>query len=91
LWLISAGLGAGVAMVTSLSLFALRTRDHHQAGALSGMAQFIGYSGAALGPLLVGILHDATASWTVPLGLMIAASALVTVFATLAGRPHFID
>jgi len=91
LWLISAGLGAGVAMVTSLSLFALRTRDHHQAGALSGMAQFIGYSGAALGPLLVGILHDATASWTVPLGLLIAASALVTVFATLAGRLHFID
>lgn len=86
LWLIAAGLGAGIAMVTSLSLFALRTRDHHQAGALSGMAQFIGYAGAAAGPLLVGVLHDATGAWTAPLTLLIAASALVIVFATLAGR-----
>ena len=91
LWLVSAGLGAGIAMVMSLSLFALRTHDHHQAGALSGMAQFIGYGGAAAGPLLVGVLHDATGSWTAPLALLIASSALVTIFATLAGRRRFIE
>ncbi len=91
LWLVAAGLGAGVAMVTSLSLFALRTHDHHQAGALSGMAQAIGYSGAAAGPLLVGVLRDATGSWTPPLALLIASSALVAVFATLAGRQRFVD
>jgi CP family cyanate transporter-like MFS transporter len=90
LWLVTAGLGAGIAMVTSLSLFALRTRDHHQAGNLSGMAQFIGYTGAAAGPLLVGILRDATGSWTASLTLLIAASALVIVFATLAGRDRTI-
>jgi CP family cyanate transporter-like MFS transporter len=91
LWLISAGLGAGVAMVTSLSLFALRTHDHHQAAALSGMAQFIGYLGAAAGPLLIGVLHDWTHAWTGPLLLMVAASLLVLVFATLAGRARFIE
>lgn len=90
LWLVCAGLGAGIAMVTSLSLFALRTQDHHQAAALSGMAQFIGYAGAALGPFLVGWLHDRTGSWTPPLGLLVAASALAVVFATLAGRPRAI-
>lgn len=90
LWLLAAGLGAGIAMVTSLSLFALRTRDHHQAGALSGMAQFIGYAGAAAGPLLVGVLHDATGGWTAPMTLLIGASALVIVFATLAGRDRTI-
>jgi len=90
LWLVSAGLGAGVAMVTSLSLFALRTHDHHQAATLSSMAQFIGYLGAAAGPLLVGLLHDLTGAWTAPLGLLVAASLLVTVFATLAGRSQFI-
>jgi CP family cyanate transporter-like MFS transporter len=89
-WLVAAGLGAGIAMVTSLSLFALRTRDHHQAGALSGMAQFIGYAGAAVGPLLVGLLHDATHAWTASLSLLIFASALVIVFATLAGRDRTI-
>lgn len=90
MWLIAAGLGAGIAMVTSLSLFALRTRDHHQAGTLSGMAQFIGYAGAAAGPLLVGVLHEATGAWTAPLALLIASSALVIVFATLAGRARTI-
>ena len=90
LWLASAGLGAGVAMVTSLSLFALRTSDHHQAGALSGMAQFIGYLGAAAGPLLVGLLHDLTGGWTAPLGLLAGVSVLVMVFATLAGRSRII-
>ncbi|RYE97153.1 MAG: MFS transporter [Oxalobacteraceae bacterium] len=86
LWLISSGLGAGIAMVTSLSLFALRTRDHHQAAALSGMAQFVGYAGAALGPLLFGIVRDATGGWRAPLLLLAGCSALVIVFASLAGR-----
>lgn len=90
LWLVSAGMGAGIAMVTSLTLFTLRTYDHHQAGALSGMAQFVGYLGAAAGPLLVGVLHDATGDWRALLSLLIAASALVMVFATLAGRPRVI-
>ncbi|MCC0808274.1 CynX/NimT family MFS transporter [Methylobacterium sp. W2] len=90
LWLTCAGLGAGVAMVTSLSLLALRTHDHQQAAALSGMAQFIGYVGAAAGPLLVGLLHEVTGDWSVPMSLLVAASLLVTVFATLAGRSRFI-
>lgn len=90
LWLVSAGLGAGIAMVTSLSLFALRTHDHHQAAALSGMAQFIGYAGAAAGPLLVGVLHALTHGWSAPLLLLVCASALVVIFATLAGRDRFV-
>jgi CP family cyanate transporter-like MFS transporter len=86
LWLISSGLGAGIAMVTSLSLFALRTRNHHQAAQLSGMAQFVGYSGAALGPLLFGIVHDATGGWMSPLLMLSGCSVLVIIFASLAGR-----
>jgi CP family cyanate transporter-like MFS transporter len=91
LWLISNGLGAGIAMVTSLSLFALRTHHHQQAAELSGMAQFVGYSGAALGPLLFGILHDATSGWVSPLLMLTVCSALVIVFASLAGRRRHIE
>lgn len=91
LWLIFAGLGAGAAMVMSLSLFALRTRDHFQATNLSSMAQFIGYIGAAAGPLLVGMLNDISHGWTLPLLFLSAISVLVTIFATLAGRKRFID
>jgi CP family cyanate transporter-like MFS transporter len=91
IFLIIGGLGAGVAMVTSLSLFALRTHDHSQASALSGMAQFVGYIGAAAGPMVVGVLRDLTGSWTVPMSSLVIASALVIVFATLAGRARFIE
>lgn len=76
--------------VTSLSLFDLRTGDHRQAAALSAMAQFIGYAGAAAGPLLVGILHDATGNWVAPLGLLMTSSGLVALFATLSGRSRTI-
>jgi CP family cyanate transporter-like MFS transporter len=67
-------------------LFALRTRNHHQAAQLSGMAQFVGYSGAALGPLLFGIVHDATGGWMSPLLMLSGCSVLVIIFASLAGR-----
>jgi MFS transporter, CP family, cyanate transporter len=91
LWIVSAGLGAGLSMTTSLSLFGLRTRDHHSASALSGMGQFIGYIGAAAGPFLFGILHGIGGSWSAPFILLIVASILVVVFATLAGRARYID
>ncbi|WP_211294938.1 CynX/NimT family MFS transporter [Novosphingobium guangzhouense] len=86
LWLVVCGLGAGMAMVTSLSLFSLRTAHHDQAARLSGMAQFIGYIGAAAGPLLVGILRDATGGWTPAFGVLVGSSVLTALFGTLAGR-----
>ncbi|WP_322050578.1 CynX/NimT family MFS transporter [Paraburkholderia bannensis] len=91
LWLAIAGLGAGFSMTTSLSLFALRTRHHDQAAKLSGMAQFVGYAGAALGPVLSGMLHGVTGSWTASLVMLVGASLMVTVFAVLSGRNRFID
>lgn len=42
-WIAVSGLGASIAMTTSLSLFRLRTVDHEQASRLSGMTQFAGY------------------------------------------------
>ncbi|WP_206681654.1 MFS transporter [Actinomadura sp. J1-007] len=50
IWSWAAGLASGVNLVLALSLFGLRTRDHHSAAALSGMAQCLGYAVAALGP-----------------------------------------
>ena len=90
LWLIMAGLGAGASLVISLSLFNLRTRDHRQASQLSGMAQCVGYGLAALGPLLFGMLHDASGNWHLPLIMLLMITALQMVMATLAGRARFI-
>lgn len=90
LWLVIAGLGAGASMVICLSLFNLRATDHRQAAALSGMAQCVGYGVAALGPLVFGMLHEVSHSWTVPLIVLTAVNALQLVIAPLAGRAKHI-
>lgn len=84
LWLTIAGLGAGASLVLCLSLFNLRARDHRQASQLSGMAQCIGYALAATGPLCFGMLHELSASWTLPLALLAVSSLLQMVLAPLA-------
>ncbi|MBO9468675.1 MFS transporter [Endozoicomonas sp. G2_2] len=63
LWAVVLGLGQGGTFSMGLTLIALRAADSRIAAELSGMAQGIGYVLAALGPLLVGILHDLTGGW----------------------------
>lgn len=86
LWILLVGLGAGASIVLALSLFGLRTANHGQAAKLSGMAQSVGYLLAASGPILIGLLHDETASWTLPLGVIAAAAVAQLGFGILAGR-----
>ncbi|MEU2351068.1 MFS transporter [Modestobacter sp. NPDC049651] len=86
LWIVLAGAGGGVCIVLALSLFGLRTHDHRQAAALSGMAQSVGYALAAAGPILLGALHDATGSWTAPLWVLLGVLAVQGTAGVLAGR-----
>ena len=53
----------------------VRTRTHAGSVALSGFTQGLGYTLGALGPLAVGVLHELTGGWTVPL-LVLTATAL---------------
>ncbi len=90
LWASLAGLSCGVTLVLALSLFGLRTRHHVQAGALSGMAQSVGYAIAAIGPILIGAVHQATSSWTPALTILIVLAAVQAGIGTLASRPKTI-
>ncbi|RAT12406.1 MFS transporter [Lonsdalea populi] len=90
LWLILAGIGAGMSMVTCLTLFGLRAREHHQAGQLSGKAQCIGYLIGALGPCLAGILHGHTQTWNSTLLCLLLVSLAQAYFAWQAGRNRFV-
>ena len=90
LWIVLAGAGGGVCIVLALSLFGLRTSDHRQAAALSGMAQSVGYALAAAGPILLGALHDATGSWTAPLWVLLGVLAVQGGAGVLAGRDRTI-
>ncbi|WP_024803241.1 MFS transporter [Nocardia sp. BMG51109] len=85
------GLGAGICLVLALSFQSERAADEAQAAALAGMAQGIGYLVAAVGPLLLGLLHSAIGGWTAALTTL----ALLTVWQAAmgfgAGRDRFVD
>ena len=80
------GLGQGSAFSLSVFLFAARAADSHTAAALSGFAQSIGYLIAAAGPLLLGLLHDTTGGWTVPISVLLVVALGQLVSGLLAGR-----
>jgi CP family cyanate transporter-like MFS transporter len=85
-WVLLAGLGSGSSLALSLAFFSLRAHDATQTASLSGMAQSVGYSLAALGPVGFGLLHDVSGGWFAPL---VALWALVGVQAWagwMAGR-----
>jgi len=86
LWVVLFGFSAGSAFVLGLAFVSLRASHSHQAATLSGMAQCLGYSLAAVGPPLAGLAHDATGGWNVALGLCIIAALLMAAFGGLAGR-----
>ncbi|MCR9028902.1 CynX/NimT family MFS transporter, partial [Citrobacter amalonaticus] len=76
LWTLLFGFGSGATMILGLTFIGLRASSAHQAAALSGMAQSVGYLLAACGPPLMGRIHDAQGNWQIPL-LTVAALAIV--------------
>lgn len=85
-WMIVMGLGSGGALVLSITLFSLRVETATQSVALSGMAQAVGYSVAAVTPIFIGYIHDLMQQWTLALQLMIGIVLVQLVSGLLAGR-----
>jgi CP family cyanate transporter-like MFS transporter len=85
-WVILLGLGMGAQFSLALTFLVLRAVDARHTSALSGMAQSGGYLFAATAPVGLGIVHDVTGSWTLPLVMLAAAAAGVLVFGSRAGR-----
>ncbi|MFK4835012.1 CynX/NimT family MFS transporter [Microbacterium sp. ZW T2_14] len=74
-----------------LVLLGLRTRTHEGAVALSGFVQSGGYAIAALFPVGIGLLHDATDSWTAPLIVLAAVVAAAIPAGVVAAQPHTVE
>ena len=62
-WAVLLGIGQGGNFAVALTIIVLRSRDAHVAAHLSGMAQSVGYTLAAMGPLGVGVLHEWSGGW----------------------------
>ena len=85
LWMTLFGM-VGLLFPLALVLISIRSRTPESAVLLSSFVQSTGYVLAAIFPLLVGILHDATGGWAVP--LIAVAAVLVITFPAgiIAGR-----
>jgi len=89
-WVTLLGLSFGIGFTLVLALFVLRAQDAPHAVALSGMAQAVGYTLAAIGPIVVGALHDLTRGWTAPLTVLIGVAVADLAVGLAAGRAGFV-
>ncbi|KAB2340621.1 CynX/NimT family MFS transporter [Actinomadura rudentiformis] len=80
------GLGGGACLVLAMTFQSRRAASPAQASALAGMAQAIGYLVAAAGPLVLGVLHDHTGGWGLPLLVLTGLSFAMAAAGFGAGR-----
>ncbi|MDR6992391.1 MFS transporter [Luteimonas sp. 3794] len=90
LWVILLGLGPST-FPLALTLINLRTRTPVGSAALSGFMQGTGYALSCAGPLLFGVLHDATRGWHWPFAMLAVAVAVLVVGGWLACRPRWLE
>jgi CP family cyanate transporter-like MFS transporter len=85
LWAILLGV-VNTAFPVVLTMIGLRGSSPATVVRLSAFAQGVGYLLAIPGPILVGVLHDQTGGWRVPLTLVIALLIPQLIAGYLAGR-----
>ncbi len=90
LWIILLGMSP-LLFPLSLVLLGLRARTHEGAVALSGFVQSIGYAITALFPFGIGLLHDATGSWTGPLIVLAVVVAVAIPAGFVASRARTVE
>lgn len=90
LWAVLLGLGQGGAFAVALTFIGLRAPDSATASRLSSMAQTIGYLVAGLGPFVIGLLHELSRGWTVPLDVLVALMLPELILGLLAARPRHV-
>ncbi|MGN7978356.1 MFS transporter [Microbacterium sp. 22195] len=90
LWTVLFGL-VGLLFPLALVLISIRSRTPESAVLLSSFVQSVGYVLAAIFPVLVGVLHDATGGWTIPL-LVVGAMLVASIPAgMIAGRRRTVE
>jgi MFS transporter, CP family, cyanate transporter len=85
-WVGAFGLAQGSGFALALTLIVLRSPSPLVAARLGGVAQCLGYLLAALGPLLLGALHDLTDGWAWPIALLLIVLVPMTWAGWGAGR-----
>ncbi|WP_010532091.1 CynX/NimT family MFS transporter [Lentibacillus jeotgali] len=84
------GLTLSGTFALALAFLGMRARNPQHAAILSGMAQALGYTLAAAGPMFIGYLYDVTHEWTIPLMTLIGVAFIVMIFGMGAGRDRYV-
>jgi CP family cyanate transporter-like MFS transporter len=90
LWMVLLAVGLG-SFPMVLALIGMRARTPETTAGLSTVTQGWGYSLAAAGPLLVGVLHGATGGYDAMFVLVLAGVAGLAVSGWLITRDRFVD
>lgn len=90
IWSAILGFCLGGSFGLALLFILLRSRDSDSANELSGMSQSIGYTIAAVGPVLFGAFFDLTQNWSVPLGFLFLIALLKLWSGWEAGKDHYV-
>jgi CP family cyanate transporter-like MFS transporter len=75
LWMAVLGIGQGAVLGLALILPVLRGGDVGTVASLTAMTLCVGYLVASTGPWVLGLAHDLSGSWTLPLVIMLVLSA----------------
>jgi CP family cyanate transporter-like MFS transporter len=86
-WVLILGFSQGSCLGLAIFFMLARAPDAGVAASLSAFSQSVGYLVAAAGPLMVGLLHTATGSWTIPVALLLALGGAELATGLLAARP----
>lgn len=89
-WITSAGLGQGT-FAMALLMINLRSRTTYGSGVLAGFSQGVGYAGAAIAPLLFGVVRDATGSWAASFGMLGICLLVLVIGAVMINGPRQIE
>lgn len=86
-WVVLIGLGIGGTFVVSISLIGLRTQHPLQTAQLSALVQVVGYSVAAVGPVVAGALAQVSGTWASALIFLLTLQVIQILIALYAAKP----
>jgi len=89
-WALLVGVGTTTFPLV-LTLIGLRARTPEGTAALSGFTQSVGYLIAIVGPFGVGVLHDVSGGWTVPLVALTALIVPQLMVGLAVARPAYVE
>lgn len=91
LWALLIGTAQGGLFTVALTLFGARARTPMSAARLSGMAQTFGYVVAASVPPVLGLVREATGSWTASLWILLGIAVITLVAGMVSAKPRYVE